>query len=90
MESVIVALSSFKASLESGTACDVAARVLPRLFPRALFHFIPIADGGDRTLHVMRWLRPDSRIRYLAVPSAYGNRMKSPFLQLDGSTYFVE
>lgn len=90
MKKIVVALSSFKESMENVTACDVAARVLPPLIPDAAFTFVPVADGGDGTFHFMRWLYPLSKIRYLTVPNAYGYRMKCPFLQLDRESYFVE
>jgi glycerate kinase len=81
---IVVAMDSWKGSLDAAAACAAAARGVRRAAPGAEIDLCPLADGGEGTAAVVHaaaggeWVErevtgplPDSRVRaaYLWIPS---------------------
>jgi glycerate kinase len=50
---IVIAPNSFKESLTAPRAADAIARGLKRVFPRANYRKVPLADGGEGTVDAM-------------------------------------
>ena len=54
MSKYILIPDSFKGCLSSADICGILVREIRRLQPEAEIHAIPVADGGEGTLDVIR------------------------------------
>lgn len=80
---ILIAPNAFKESLTAHEAAAAIARGLRRAIPRVRLTLMPVADGGDGTVEVLR-RACGGRVTFHKVTGPLGAPVRAPLIQLGG------
>lgn len=87
---IVIATNAFKESMSGISAAQAVKAGFERVFPKATYFLVPIADGGDGTLDAFSAFLPSRRVK-LSVIGPLGVKARSEYLlSEDGNVAVIE
>lgn len=86
---VVVATDSFKGSNSSRRVCEAIVSGMKRIYPRADYHIVPIADGGEGTIEAVLEVTSGT-MKTIRVTGPLGKNVDARFGLLPGGRAVIE
>ncbi|MFD0051524.1 glycerate kinase [Actinomycetes bacterium NPDC127524] len=87
---IVIAPDSFKESVSASEAARAIRAGFMQIFPEAEYHLLPIADGGEGTIHALAEAN-NGRMEKISVTGPLGGRVEAKLAySQDGKKGFIE